>query len=130
MPYKAPKLCSHQGCGNLVQVGDIYCPDHKPLHKADYKRKHPEYNRLYTSSRWRAYRQMYLAAHPLCVNYIGCHAASTVLDHIKDHDGNYELFWDHTNHQAMCATCHNKKTASTKGWGKEPEKVENKQKRY
>jgi len=118
MPYKAPKLCSHQGCPNLVKVGDIYCPDHRPIHKMDYKRLHPEYNKLYTSTRWRRYRVMYLAAHPLCVNYKACHNAATVLDHIKDHDGDYELFWNADNHQAMCAECHNKKTGRTKSWGK------------
>ena len=118
MPHKAPKLCSHQRCGNLVKAGDIYCPIHKPLHKTDYKRAHPEFNRLYTTAQWRRYRAGYLATYPLCVNFDTCHNAATVVDHIKDHNGDYELFWEPDNHQPMCAECHNKKTAKTRGWGK------------
>ena len=64
-PYKALRLCSQQGCPSLVKVGEIYCVDHKALHKMDYKRKHPEYNKLYTTKAWRAYRRMFLARHPL-----------------------------------------------------------------
>ena len=62
---------------------------------------------------------MYLAEHPLCINYDNkCHNPASVVDHIQDHNGNYELFWDVSNHQPMCAECHNKKTARESGWGK------------
>ena len=126
MPMKAPRLCGHQGCPNLIQVGEGYCHIHKTAHKTDYVRKHPEYNKLYTSSRWQAYRHMFLTRNPLCVNhddmnYNECKRAATVLDHIVDHEGDYELFWNPDNHQAMCAICHNKKTAKDKGWGKKSE---------
>jgi 5-methylcytosine-specific restriction endonuclease McrA len=32
---------------------------------------------------------------------------STVVDHKVPHKGDYKLFWDPKNHQALCATCHN-----------------------
>ena len=122
MPYKAPKLCSQGGCPALLPIGTKYCSVHAHKLKSDYPRKHPEYNKLYTSTRWRAYRRMFLAEHPLCVNYHECKTAATVLDHIVDHDGDYERFWKPDNHQAMCSTCHNKKTGlSGKSWGKEVE---------
>ena len=118
MPYKAQKPCSHTGCPNLTKVGIPYCDTHKPLHKNDYKRKHPELNKIYSTKRWMDYRKMYLAEHPLCVNYADCGGVATVVHHIKDPMGNDELFWDSNNHEPMCAECHNKHTAKTKGWGK------------
>ncbi|WP_342664986.1 HNH endonuclease [Shimazuella kribbensis] len=35
---------------------------------------------------------------------------ATVVDHITPHKGDRELFWDSTNWQSMCSTCHNRKT--------------------
>ena len=117
MPWKAKKRCSHQRCINLVKVGEIYCPVHRPLHRNDYARKHPEHQKLY-DARWSKYRTWYLARHPLCTNYNVCHSGAAVVDHIEDHVGNYDRFWDMANHRPMCAECHNTKTAKTKGWGK------------
>jgi 5-methylcytosine-specific restriction endonuclease McrA len=31
---------------------------------------------------------------------------ATVVDHIKPHRGDPELFWDASNHQALCKHCH------------------------
>lgn len=118
MSHKALKPCSHTGCPRLVTVGIPYCNIHKPLHKADYRRKNPEFQKLYSSTRWRKYRKWYLGRHPLCINYETCHNAATVVDHIKDHMGDYALFWTKDNHQAMCKSCHDTKTAQERGWGK------------
>jgi len=117
MPWKARKPCSHRGCANLVQQGEYYCLAHKPLHRNDYAKKHPEYQKLY-DSRWSKYRKMYLARYPLCVNYNECHHVASVVDHIEDHEGDYDKFWDLSNHQPMCKSCHDTKTAKNKGWGK------------
>ena len=118
MPQKARRPCKHPGCPNLVATGEIFCPVHAPSHKDDYARKHPEHFRLYNNKRWRRYRMMYLREHPLCVSFAVCKRAASVVDHIKDHDGDWALFWEPTNHQPMCAHCHNTKTAKTKGWGR------------
>lgn len=40
---------------------------------------------------------------------------STLVDHIKPHKGNAVLFWDRSNWQGLCVTCHNKKTATEDG---------------
>lgn len=59
--------------------------------------------------RWQRYRARFLAEHPLCV---ACEAkgfveASTVLDHIIEVTGPSDpLFWEPTNHQALCRRCH------------------------
>ncbi len=118
MPHKPAHGCKHQRCRNLVPAGESYCSVHKTAHANDFTRGHPEFFKLYNCKRWRSYRRMFLAEHPLCVNFKECRRESTVVDHIEDHQGDYDLFWDPINHQAMCAPCHNSKTAKTRGWGK------------
>lgn len=59
--------------------------------------------------RWRNYRRTFLRAHPLCADHAlrGMVVAATVVDHIIPHRGDDALFWDVTNHQSLCANCHN-----------------------
>ncbi len=115
MPMKAPRLCSQQGCPNLVQVGQGYCPTHKAAHKTDYQRRDPITNRIYGSTRWKKFRKMYLASNPLCVNFDECRHSATVVDHIKPHHGDSDLLWDETNMQPMCRECHGIKINSQDG---------------
>ena len=118
MPHKSRHPCKHPGCPALIESGETFCAVHKGTHKDDYARKHPEYFKLYNSKQWRRLRRMFLAEHPLCVNFDICHNAATVVDHITDHRGIWELFIDMNNLQPMCASCHNTKTAKERGWGK------------
>lgn len=113
MPRKSLRYCKAPGCKNLVESG--YCKDHAI--ETEYPRLYPEHQKMY-NARWRKYRRMYLNEHPLCINYEVCHNEATVVDHIKDHKGDYELFWNPDNHQQMCADCHNKKTGSEFVYGK------------
>jgi len=58
--------------------------------------------------RWQQYRLRYLAQHPLCVM---CEAegrveAAVVVDHVVPHEGEQQLFWSASNHQALCKACH------------------------
>jgi 5-methylcytosine-specific restriction protein A len=40
------------------------------------------------------------------------------VDHIVSHHGDEALFWDEDNLQALCKSCHDKKTAREDGrWG-------------
>jgi 5-methylcytosine-specific restriction protein A len=68
---------------------------------------------MYENKRWRDNRLSYLRGNPLCVI---CHVQGRltpayVVDHIKDHKGDYDLFWDTNNWQSLCASCHSSKTA-------------------
>ena len=36
--------------------------------------------------------------------------AASVVDHIRPHRGDMVLFWDQTNHQSQCESCHFAKT--------------------
>lgn len=61
--------------------------------------------------KWQKYRKEFLVEHPFCK----CGKVATVVDHIKPHKLNMFLFWDPTNHEAKCKTCHDAKTAGQDG---------------
>lgn len=74
------------------------------------------YQRGYTKA-WQRYRLQFLAEHPLCKRCLrkGRSVPATDVDHIKPHRGNEVLFWDARNHQALCKSCHSRKTATEDG---------------
>ena len=75
-----------------------------------------DYQYLY-GRRWKAARLRYLQSNPLCVACKPRTQAATVVDHIKDHKGNAELFWDTSNWQPLCKSCHDRKTGIDHGYG-------------
>ena len=108
MPRKPRVPCKHPGCAALVEVGERYCEVHKPLHpEAIRSREERGYG-----SRWRTARRKYLEAHPLCVECAkqGKYVRATVVDHIVPHRGDQKLFWDQSNWQSLCKSCHDRKT--------------------
>ena len=56
-------------------------------------------------------RLAFLREHPLCVfcGESGRIVAADVVDHIRPHRGDYSLFWDTKNWQALCKQCHDSK---------------------
>ncbi|MBS6039982.1 MULTISPECIES: HNH endonuclease [Pseudomonas] len=58
--------------------------------------------------RWQKAREQYLNDHPLCVfcERNGRTTAAKVVDHIIAHRGDMVLFWDQSNWQSLCKTCH------------------------
>lgn len=67
---------------------------------------------------WQRYRLVFLAEHPICVRHlaIGEIVPSRIVDHIVRVEGADDpLFWEPTNHQALCVACHNVKTNAEKG---------------
>lgn len=58
--------------------------------------------------RWRKYRLTFLAEHPLCALCLleGRYVAATVVHHKVPHKGDYQLFWDRRNHEAVCKDHH------------------------
>lgn len=63
--------------------------------------------RLY-GYQWQVARREYLREHPLCVmcKARGEVTAATVVDHVIPHRGDAGLFWNRTNWQPLCKTCH------------------------
>lgn len=76
--------------------------------KKRYGKRPSAWSRGY-NHRWNEYRKLFLKENPLCAYHkkIGQVVAAEVVDHIRPHRGDYELFWDTDNHQALCTTCHN-----------------------
>jgi 5-methylcytosine-specific restriction protein A len=65
------------------------------------------HERGYTN-RWNIARTAYLRKHPLCVRcrQAGRISAASVVNHIKPHKGDMKLFWDSSNWESVCKTCH------------------------
>lgn len=68
-------------------------------------------------SRWQKARDGYLRSHPLCVHCerAGRVVAANEVDHIVPHKGDMVLFWDNSNWQSLCKSCHSLKTATEDG---------------
>lgn len=116
------RLCGAPGC-NAITNGSYYCPKHKAL--ADKKRaehdkewgkraartESSQWHSMYESERWRTLRKEFLSKYPKC---FVCGAKATIADHIVPHRGNVELFYNESNLQPMCWSCHSKKTQAEK----------------
>ena len=110
MPRFPNHPCSHPGCPRLVPRGKKYCDEHAALHQEESRSAAP---RGY-DARWRKARRRYLEKHPLCVMCMkdGRYVRATDVDHIIPHRGDPVLFWDENNWQALCHSCHSRKTRS------------------
>ncbi|TWG97857.1 5-methylcytosine-specific restriction protein A [Ochrobactrum sp. J50] len=100
-------------------------PIHRPVGRREKRERDQDYARqrnpvaraLYRSKRWRTERASFLHDHPLCVE---CERhdlvrPASVVDHVDPHDGNETVFWDRSRWQALCASCHGRKTAAKDG---------------
>lgn len=67
--------------------------------------------------RWKKVRILQLTQEPLCCICIddGRTVQATVVDHIVPHKGDQALMWDGNNHQSLCKSCHDRKTATEDG---------------
>ena len=67
--------------------------------------------------KWQQARAGYFRKHPLCVHCeaVGRFTAATDLDHIQPHKGDQVAFWDASNWQGLCKSCHSIKTAGEDG---------------
>jgi 5-methylcytosine-specific restriction enzyme A len=67
--------------------------------------------------RWQQARLSFLAAHPLCIDCSkqGRVTEATTIDHVIPHKGNEELFWDVSNWESCCASCHSIRTLKYDG---------------
>lgn len=86
-----------------------YCDEHKPLHP-----DRPSAAKRGYSSKWQRVSKAYLRKHQLCVKCMaeGKYVTATVVDHIVPHRGDHYLMWSDTNWQALCKSCHDRKTGN------------------
>lgn len=115
MPSKPKRPCRHPGCPNLSD--QPYCEAHRKQALTEQRAKSDaqrgsSYERGYTRA-WAKAREGFLARHPLCVHCLasGKVTPATRVDHIVAHKGDSRLFWDKSNWQPLCESCHNRKTA-------------------
>lgn len=100
-------------------------PIHIPVGRRNKREQDRDYARtrnrasrtLYGTRRWRRERLVFLAANPLCVECErhGVIRAASVVDHIDPHHGDETVFWDDKRWQALCVSCHSRKTAAQDG---------------
>ena len=127
MPTMPTTLCSQPGCNASAGVNGV-CKMHKP------KPKHQKANQIKQAKpsklkridhrlsasqrgydvRWRSARELFLDNEPLCRNCTlkDIITGADVVDHIIPHRGDHELFWDQTNWQPLCYSCHSIKTTT------------------
>lgn len=132
----AVKPCRNHRCPHVVETKGYtslggYCPEcwakyakTEPDPPLGQKPKLSAAKRGY-GRKWQAASKRFLKANPFCANPYGHHepfnlvtgeqyAASlvkaTLVDHIKPHRGNMDLFWNESNWQPLCHGCHSFKT--------------------
>lgn len=110
MPWKARRPCRQLGCAKLAVRGKVYCEDHAGLESE--RMRGSAYERGYDRE-WQEASRAHLRRNPLCAECMRKRklTPATVVDHIRPHRGDKRLFWDESNWQSLCKTCHDQKTA-------------------
>jgi len=112
------KICNRFDCGASVAPPSVYCTKHtqhtprKASHTDKRTGRATAYQRGY-GHKWRKARLIFLKRNPLCVHCLakGVTTSANEVDHIIRHSGSDDpLFWDRTNWQALCKSCHSTKT--------------------
>ncbi|VVB51687.1 Uncharacterised protein [uncultured archaeon] len=116
-----PTACRTKGCGGYAADRGL-CQEclknEKPPERVSKFDRRKEWKHLYRKSRWRNHVQpAVLRRDPIC--RICSHNPSTVADHIRDHRGDETLFFDFKNLQGVCEPCHDNKTGTEHGIGRE-----------
>lgn len=104
--------CSVSEC-NLYKIRGEYCAKHFTLNNIKNPTTQTEkysWHKLYYSVKWRKLRERQLVENPLCIE---CGNVGLDVDHIIDHKGNIDLFYDLNNLQTLCKACHSRKTMTT-----------------
>ena len=109
MPTRPPIICR---CGQLNCKLHIKSIEANERDKWRKRRANNPFIKLYSCARWRVMRLRLLAAHPVC------QACNTALANEVDHIVNARVwcaaghdFYDESNMQVLCASCHATKTA-------------------
>lgn len=108
MVRKPRRPCNQTGCRTLTSNGR--CDEHRHY----YNRQRGTVTQQGYGYRWQQARKPFLLDNPLCVacKERGIRTSANVVDHIIPHRGDDELFWDQDNWQALCSSCHSRKTAT------------------
>ena len=114
MPVAPALPCPTPGCAQRQP-----CPTHS--RESRCTRPNADVRRWYQHARWRhpvwGRRAQTMQRDPLCVVCLqhGRVEPTTDVDHVIPHGGDADLFWDPTNLQGLCHSCHSSKTQAEKG---------------
>ena len=126
MPSRPSRVCRKAGCNALTKDQSGFCEQHKIQAQTKAKQREKavrdEYDKRRGTaaqrgydSRWQKASKLFLSRpeNALCADCLkqGITKPSQVVDHIKPHRGDYDLFWDESNWQGLCKRCHDRKTA-------------------
>lgn len=102
-------ICCYPGCGRTMEHRG-YCDLHKDK-KPVRSFGHPTTARytLYNTTRWRELRRKILERDGNVCRRCGASVSRLQVDHIVNHNGNEDLFYDENNLQVLCPTCHAEK---------------------
>jgi 5-methylcytosine-specific restriction endonuclease McrA len=102
------QACTEPGCPARVLRGR--CEAHTLPARQEGDRDNVAVRRWYRTARWMRLRLAVLV--DAAYQCQGCGAVQVALevDHIVRHRGDPDRFWDRTNLQALCSTCHAHKT--------------------
>lgn len=108
-----------------ISIMPVRPPIHRPVGRREKRERDRDYDRnrdpvaraLYRPKRWQTERAAFLHDHPLCAacERDGVIRPANVVDHIDPHRGDETAFWDNSRWQALCASCHGRKTAGSDG---------------
>lgn len=121
------KPCRRAGCPELVRGGG-YCDKHQRTARRTRRDTQGErgvsgeWHGLYYTARWREMRAEQLIIEPYCrdCSAHGIRSAATDVDHIVPHRGDRKLFYDKTNLQSLCHSCHSRKTIAEQSYKDSP----------
>lgn len=104
---KPPHICT---CGKTVPNGHrCACQVARTRERnRRHDAKRPTASQRGYGREWRVARDAFLKRNDRCA-WPGCGAPATTVDHIKPHRGDKRLFWDRTNWQPLCTSCHNRR---------------------
>lgn len=118
-PAAPRRPCNKPGCGILGLTP--YCEKHTKV-KAEEAKIKDKYRGTASSRgygyRWSKASKLYRENNPLCImcQKKGILKLNNCVDHIEPVSGPDDpKFWDETNWQGLCTTCHGIKTASEDG---------------
>ena len=95
LPYYLARIGALAGCERLC-YGACMGTEKRPWRQRG--------SSWYVTPQWKALRRAQLRKCPQCVE---CGRSANTVDHIQPHRGDRRLFYDPTNLQSMCRTCHN-----------------------
>lgn len=103
MPTRPQRLCLHPGCVELTDSSR--CEKHRRQDDRERDRARPNSADRGYDGRWRKFRALYLASHPICESDEGCARKATDPHHIQRLiDGGAK--YDESNLQALCGEHH------------------------